>query len=403
MKHGKINYTFISQVVRNAFNIESAYLTFPYTNLQQIDHGFRELVWSDYDMATDLPSYSLPSDHYTIHVTKSVLEFVNIACVVSLEENPDVIVFGPFSSELLSEPRIRQIISRNRLSPQHLDTVTHFYRQLPTAAVSNVLTTVQYLITAFLPDFSDAEIIYQSFSKTSHEAQTGNERHALYSTQAAELYNRHIQEYLNAVAGGDVGQAVSLLKSLLPYISPLPNAALATQKKEFAALNQFCCQRILTTTVHPYYVFEQMALTDDAIEHAAAREQLVNIAHQLTHKYCLLVKNYALSEYSFLVRSIINYIDQNIAEPLNLSTIAAYFNRNASYVSGLFNKEMGCSLTTFIHQERIRRAIRYMNTTELSISEIAHAVGIDDFAYFSRIFKKEIGKSPSEYRKMLRM
>lgn len=394
-------YPFIRQVVRNAFHIESVYLSFPYADIRQIDRGFRELVWADYNMSTDSASFFPPSDEYSILVAHSLLEFTSIICVVSLGEHPDLISFGPFSAEALSESRIQEIIRTNGLAPKHYDTVTRFYRQLPVASTDRVLATVQHLIASSIPEFTNAAVIRCNFSEETHISGSSADKYIGYSARTAELYSRHIREYLEAVACGDSGRASSALGLLLPEMITGPGAALPTLKKEFSVLNQSCCQRILSTTVHPYYVFEQMHAAAGAIENAISREELFDIAHRLTHKYCLLVKNYALSEYSYLVRSIINYVNQNIGGPLTLSMIAEHFQKNASYISGLFGREMGCSLTSYIHQERIRHAIRYMNTSSLSISEIAHAVGIDDFAYFSRLFKKQVGKSPSEYRKML--
>lgn len=394
-------YPFIRQVVRNAFHIESVYLSFPYTDIRQVDRGFRELVWADYDMSAELTALLPFPDEYAILVAHSLLEFINIACVVSLGGRPDVISLGPFSAEALSEARIQEIIRTNALPPEHHDAATRFYRQLPVASTSRVVATVQHLIASSIPEFTHANIIYRSFPEESHTLGASADKYVSYSAHTAELYSRHITEYLNAVACGDTGSAVSSLGLLLPELITGPEATLSTLKKEFSAINQSCCQRILSTTVHPYYAFEQMHAADYAIDHAVSREELHRIAHSLTHKYCLLVKNYALAEYSFLVRGIINYVNQHINDPLSLSKIAEHFHRNASYVSGLFGREMGCSLTAYIHQERIRHAIRYMNTSDLSISEIAHAVGIDDFAYFSRLFKKQVGKSPSEYRKML--
>lgn len=401
MEKYKTEYPFISQVIRNAFGIESVYLAFPYQNARQADHGFRELVWMDYDMAEDIASFSRTAGCYSMYIVQSALEFINIACMISPGNQPDVIAFGPFSPEAFSAARIQQIMQKQKLPRQHQGAIADFYNRLPVAVVANVVSTIQHLITNFLPEFNDAEIVYLDYAHAPHTTGTAAQTYAAYSAHAAERYNRHIQEYLNAVSAGDIGSASSALKFLLSDLTSGPSAALQTLKKEFSAVNLFCCQRILSTTVHPYYVFQQMNETGCAIDSAASRDELVHIAHHLTRKYCLLVKNYALAEYSCLVRGMINYIDQHITDSLTLSDIAGHFGKNSSYVSGLFNREVGVSLTTYIHQERIRRAIRYMNTTQMSISEISHAVGIDDFAYFSRIFKKQVGTSPSEYRKML--
>lgn len=72
-----------------------------------------------------------------------------------------------------------------------------------------------------------------------------------------------------------------------------------------------------------------------------------------------------------------------------------------NYVSGRFRRETGENLTDFIQKERMAAAIRYFNTTNMSVAEVAGNVGISDFAYFFRIFKKHIGSSPNAYKKMV--
>lgn len=102
-----------------------------------------------------------------------------------------------------------------------------------------------------------------------------------------------------------------------------------------------------------------------------------------------------------MICNIMNYVTAHISEELTLSSIAAFFHKNPSYVSGRFRRETGENLTDFIQKERMAAAIRYFNTTNMSVAEVAGNVGISDFAYFSRIFKKHIGSSPNEYKKMV--
>lgn len=102
-----------------------------------------------------------------------------------------------------------------------------------------------------------------------------------------------------------------------------------------------------------------------------------------------------------MICNIMNYVTAHISEELTLSSIAAFFHKNPSYVSGRFRRETGENLTDFIQKERMAAAIRYFNTTNMSVAEVAGNVGISDFAYFFRIFKKHIGSSPNAYKKMV--
>ena len=92
----------------------------------------------------------------------------------------------------------------------------------------------------------------------------------------------------------------------------------------------------------------------------------------------------------------------NISSPITLKDVAQNQNVNASYLSAQFKREVGETLTDYIRQQRIRSAIALLNTTAMSIQDIAFQVGVEDISYFSKQFKKQVGMSPMQYRKMLK-
>lgn len=95
------------------------------------------------------------------------------------------------------------------------------------------------------------------------------------------------------------------------------------------------------------------------------------------------------------------HIHMHLDEELSLTQLAAVFDKNASVLSGTFSKETGQSLTKYIQQTRIQEAIRLFNTTHMTVSEVAMAVGYQDFSYFSKLFSKIVGCSPKEYMSKL--
>lgn len=93
-------------------------------------------------------------------------------------------------------------------------------------------------------------------------------------------------------------------------------------------------------------------------------------------------------------------IREHISNPkLNVKTIAEKLHCSADYLSHLFAAETGETLIHYIHRQRISGASLALRTTLLSISEIAWASGFSDAGYFTRVFKKETGLTPLEYRR----
>lgn len=104
-------------------------------------------------------------------------------------------------------------------------------------------------------------------------------------------------------------------------------------------------------------------------------------------------QNKTIQEAETYIRN--HLFDNNLA----LRTIAAEIFANESYLSRIFKKEIGITLTEYITKERIEASKSMMVNPEIRISEIAEKVGFKDAHYFGICFKRIVGKTVSEYRK----
>jgi two-component system response regulator YesN len=98
---------------------------------------------------------------------------------------------------------------------------------------------------------------------------------------------------------------------------------------------------------------------------------------------------------------IINYISLNLSEEISLNSIAEAVNFSPSYISRKFKEEVGKSLSTYITEQRMILAKSLLEKTGLSIKEISLYIGIPDWNYFTKLFKKAFGITPTEYKKTL--
>ena len=96
---------------------------------------------------------------------------------------------------------------------------------------------------------------------------------------------------------------------------------------------------------------------------------------------------------------VIHYMQENIGNNLSLNELAGHFQYSTSHFSSLFMKETGYSPINYYIQLKIRKACQYIELSNLKLFEISEKVGFDEPTYFTRIFTKVIGMSPSEYRK----
>lgn len=98
-----------------------------------------------------------------------------------------------------------------------------------------------------------------------------------------------------------------------------------------------------------------------------------------------------------------NYIDANFHKDISLDDISRQMNLSSYYFSKLFKEETGENFVEFLTKVRIDRARELLKTPDLSMKEICSEVGYSDPNYFSRIFKKVVGQTPTEYRESNRV
>jgi two-component system response regulator YesN len=103
--------------------------------------------------------------------------------------------------------------------------------------------------------------------------------------------------------------------------------------------------------------------------------------------------------YSPRISRAIDYVRRNLAEDLDTRNLGAYLNIGPNYFSSLFKRETGISFSAFVSRSRLRAAACLLERTDQRIAEIAAHTGFRDSVYFSQVFKKTRGCSPSKYRK----
>lgn len=93
------------------------------------------------------------------------------------------------------------------------------------------------------------------------------------------------------------------------------------------------------------------------------------------------------------------FVEENYEKHILLEKLASEYNISRSYFSICFGKVMGMSFCDYLRKVRIDKAKIYLKNTKMTIAAIAEAIGYEDEKYFSRVFKKNEGISPVEYRK----
>lgn len=169
-------------------------------------------------------------------------------------------------------------------------------------------------------------------------------------------------------------------------------------------------KNILIKNHIPYDMFIEKAMFNINSEHSSDKDgsdMMVKsyVYSVMTH----LVRNYTyahITEKDIYTHSsnlkrldtVFEYISNNYDKELSTHMLSNLCYVSESYFCRFFKKATGKTVANYINEYRIEKAAYLIKNTDSTISEISLRTGFGDANYFSRVFKKVIGKSPSEYR-----
>ena len=189
-----------------------------------------------------------------------------------------------------------------------------------------------------------------------------------------------------------------------------------------AKLNQYLCalnasetvpESVLNNFLHDFLQMIYSVLREQGIQSAALYDadnvrSLLSRATQGIHDLTIFCGQIIIRTAGLMAASrneisvseqICRYISGHLGEELSRDMIAAQVGFSPEHVSRLFKQETGMNLIDYIQTERLNAACNLLLSTAMPISEIAMRTGYDNFAYFSKAFRKFTGVAPSQYRK----
>ncbi len=129
-------------------------------------------------------------------------------------------------------------------------------------------------------------------------------------------------------------------------------------------------------------------------------------AKQLTALYSLLPSilfdNAIHIVYDPLVNEIVEHISTNLKEELSVSSICQRFHISANHLYNVFRENLDRTVNDYITEQRLTCAKELLASTDDPVYEIAENVGIGNYPYFCRLFKKRMGCTPVQYRKSVK-
>ena len=313
---------------------------------------------------------------------------------------------GPYLLSLPQQESINQKAASIGLSPEQTIRMYMYYAGLPIIEDENLLLSMTNTLARHMwgaPEKYTMEYVdYAIPDRNEPIPYPVSDQHMTegsFSLSALEEHYASENQLMEAVSKGNLHQVTAVASSVFTNGTQQRLAdSLRNRKNYLVILKTLLRKAAEYGGVHPLHVHRLSSHFASRIENIRSMKESLSVQEEMIRSYCQLVKRHSLSKYSFYVGQAITLVQYDLTTDLSLKAISEKLNVNSSYLSDLFRREYGCTLTEFVNKQRIDRSIGLLQLTSKPVQEIAAECGIHDVNYFIKLFKKQTGFTPNRYR-----
>lgn len=373
---------------------------------QRMDLGLRLFLEGKEAYSKSIYDYIGHIESQTIYKLVDPFSYCYLFLILPEVRNETVLSIGPYLSEQISHEQILEWAENAGMDPKQAKQLETYYSGVPyfpeDSNMFAILDTFAEYIWGGSSNYTMVDINHELTGSTNFLAAKNAESDAeniMLNMHIMESRYAHENELLDAVTKGQTHKAELLLSgfSKLSFESRLSDP-IRNMKNYCIIMNTLLRKAAENGGVHPVYLDSISSSYAQKIEMLTSLIGVQELMLEMARAYCRLVRKHSMKDYSPPVRKAIIYIDSDLTANLSLSRLASMQNISSGYLSALFKKETGQTVTDFVSRKRVRLAIRLLETTNLQIQTIAQHCGILDVHYFTKVFKKYIGVTPKEYR-----
>ncbi len=363
------------------------------------DVSFFEKIFSPGTTLDDVIGVLKPN---TLYKFKDSFSFMYYAFLLPKAPMREVALIGPYLRERLDEAHILELCQENKIEPKYQRSINEFCSILPVLSEYN---PIHVFIDSFCERMwggrfdvadvvSDASTELGGFNEVS-----GRELDKIFiDTKNMERRYAFENEILDAVTMGSDSKLGKLFSAFNEAFFEKRVADPVRNAKNYGIImNTLLRKAAERGGVHPIYLDKLSSEFAAKIEHYTSVKQGNELMTAMFKEYCRLVREHS-SPYSPLVKSAVTAIDSDLSAELGLAALAKKLNVTGVYLSTIFKKETGKTVTEYINDKRISYAKHLLRTTSLQIQTVSLHCGMMDVHYFSKLFQRKVGKTPSKYR-----
>lgn len=310
---------------------------------------------------------------------------------------------GPFVRREFDMEKTRRVMLSAGLPGSYAESLQLYYSNFPLCGMSRAIDAVLACYKAFCPDGAELALSrIDDYPETRRLPKLAYEESIDYSS----IYRRYELEnqFLQAIEKGDV-------ENVLPAYGRMQLGSISTNRYVNAVYQDanigLSMVRALARKAAENggaSVVEVNEITQRAVQHMINEQSVpkkVQISRDMFVELAEAVDRARsrAGSYSPPIRRAVETLRHNYSQELDLSWLAEHVGISLSHLSHSFSREVGMSIMQYVASLRCEEAASLLRTGDESVQEIAAYVGYTDNNYFVKVFKKQYGMTPSEYRK----
>ena len=400
--------SFLQNILKN-MQVNAAIVSEPFENIPVFDFGIRNIAFPDLNYDEYTRNFCRTREPNILYRAYDEYHFNYMFMQLPNQEIPSYLIIGPYTLKPFSDEEILDKVQQFAIPVDQFFSFKNCYDRVPLIADSSIFFTI---INSFaerlwgsMDNYTLKELI--SLGESSNTPMLSSED---YSSD--ELSKAMTQLEANYAAEKELMQMIShghlhkieMYFNLLDFVTAEQRLAdpVRNAKNYAIIMNTLLRKATEEGGVHPIHIDKISSSFAKKIEMQTSEKGISMLFKEMARKYALTVKNHSLKGYSKMVRRVMIQVDTDLASDLSLSAQAKLLDVNPNYLSTVFKKETGHTLTEYVTGKRIEHAVFLLNSTNMQIQTIAQYCGIPDICYFTKTFKKLIGKTPTEYRNEIR-
>ena len=254
------------------------------------------------------------------------------------------------------------------------------------------LLMLHYCLTGQTLHYSDIVMPTELLRPAKPAEPTKRDRYQVYAAERA---------LLDMVRNGDLNYAEafsnsSLLSSGVPVSGPDP---LRQVKSSITVFTSLVCRAAIEGGLSPEEAYSLGDAYIQRAENARSQQELLNLPATMYDDFIHRVHRCRTNpRYSPMVQKCVDYIDLHLEQKIQAADLAAQLGYDDYYITRRFKRETGYSLTNYIKFAKIERAKVLLQSTRLTVQQIADGLGFTTRSYFIQCFKAVTGRTPTAWR-----